>query len=208
MAGHRTSLAQPAHRRRPDAARVLAGAFGQPLHQGEIADVLDWTIDRVRRAAALLATRARPGGGTRLTVTGDTLTLDLAPGMLDPAGRRRLNQLLHAHGLGPDPHVLHVIHQLSDPYSRRRHTIDDLAPDLLAEALEYQLVIQQTEPTTGAAEVDLHPDVKFSLGITHYRYPPEGDAPRPRDAATTEDPMAHAYRRTVSRLLKDPGVNR
>ncbi|WP_320068716.1 hypothetical protein [Micromonospora sp. RTGN7] len=38
-----------------------------------------------------------PGYGTRLTIAGDTLTLNLAPGMLDHAARRRLNQLLHAH---------------------------------------------------------------------------------------------------------------
>jgi hypothetical protein len=37
----------------------------------------------VHRAVDLLATRARPGGGTRLTITGDALTLTLAPGMLD-----------------------------------------------------------------------------------------------------------------------------
>jgi transcriptional regulator with XRE-family HTH domain len=161
---------------------VLAAAFTQTLHLGEIADVLDWDTDRVRRAIDLLATRARPGGGTRLTITGDTLTLTLAPGMLDHAARRRLNQLLHAHGLGPDPHVLHLIHQLSNPYAPR--TAADSAPDLITEALEYRLVDYETDPETGATELGLHPDVKFSLGITQFRYPLEGEP----DESTTEDP--------------------
>ena len=101
---------------RHDATRVhavLAAVFGQPLHLSEIAHVLDWTTDRVHNAAQQLATRVRPGGGTGLTVAGDTLTLDLAPRMLDTTARRRLNRLLNAHGLGPDPHVLYLIYQLT-----------------------------------------------------------------------------------------------
>jgi hypothetical protein len=70
----------------------------------------------------------------------------LAPGMLDHAARRRLNQLLHAHGLGPNPHVLHLIQQL---------------------------VNYESDPETGAAEQALHHDVNFSLGLTQYRYCPE-----------------------------------
>ena len=122
----------PAGDERTDPAQVhavLAAAFGQSLHLGEIADVLGWDTDRVRRAVDLLATRAR------LTITGDTLTLTLTPGMLDHPARRRLNQLLHAHGLGPDPHVLHLIHQLSNPYARSRIAVDS-APDLITEALD------------------------------------------------------------------------
>lgn len=176
----------PARDERTDPAQVhavLAAAFGQSLHLGEIADVLGWDTGRVHRAVDLLATRARPGGGTRLTITGDTLTLTLAPGMLDHPARRRLNQLLHAHGLGPDPHVLHLIHQLSNPYVRSRIAADS-APDLITEALEYRLVDYETDPETGATELGLHPDVKFSLGITQFRYPPEGEP----DESTTEDP--------------------
>jgi hypothetical protein len=59
---------------------VLAAAIGQSLHLGEIADVLGWTTSRVRSAADQLVTRTRPGAGTRLVDTGDTLTLDLRPG--------------------------------------------------------------------------------------------------------------------------------
>ena len=41
---------------------------------------------------------------------------------------------------------------------------------------------RHTEPATGdeatgaVTDVELHPDVKFSLGITQYRYPPEDSA--------------------------------
>ncbi|MFK4243867.1 hypothetical protein ACI2KV_13405 [Micromonospora chokoriensis] len=165
---------------RPDTAcvhAVLSAALGQPLHLSEIAAVLDWSTDRVRAAADQLTTRVRPGGGTRLTNTGDTLTLDVAPRTLDHAARQRLNQLLHAHGLGPDPYVLHLIHQLSDPYTPGRYRLHEDA-DLVDEALDYQLVVHSTEASDLGSfhPVELHPDVKFSLGITQYRYPPE-DAP-------------------------------
>ena len=116
--------------------------------------------------------------------------------MLDHPARRRLNQLLHAHGLGPDPHVLHLIHQLSNPCSHR--TAADNAPDLITEALEYRLVDYETDPETGATELGLHPDVKFSLGITQFRYPPEGEP----DESTTEE-RCRPYRRTVALATED-----
>lgn len=58
--------------------------------------------------------------------------------MLDPAGRRQLNQLLHAHGVGPRPHLLHLAHRLSDLRSGH-HTTAGHPPDLLTEALELTL---------------------------------------------------------------------
>jgi transcriptional regulator with XRE-family HTH domain len=171
---------------RQDPARVhavLAAAFGQRLHLGEIAEVLNWTTDRVRAAADQLATRARPAGGTRLVVAGDTLTLELAPRMLDDAARRRLNQLLHADGLGPDPQVLYLLYQLSDPHTPGRSILHERVPDLVDEALDYQLVIHTTDPEAGTiGGVELHPDVKDSLRMTYYRYPPEDDATTPDPA--------------------------
>jgi hypothetical protein len=162
----------PAAEVRHDAARVhavLAAAFGQPLHLSEIADVLGWTLDRVHTAANQLATRFRPGGGTRLTVTGDTLTLTLAPRMLDTAARQRLNQLLHADGLGPDPHVLYLIYRLTRS-SGQRNLIDS-APDLLDEAIEHQLVTSQRDDAGEPYEVRLHPAVEYSLSLM--RDPPD-----------------------------------
>jgi signal transduction histidine kinase len=71
----------PAADARHDPARVhavLAAAFGQPLHLSEIADVLGSRLGRVQAAADQLATRARPGGGTRLAI-GSALFLSTSP---------------------------------------------------------------------------------------------------------------------------------
>lgn len=54
-------------------------------------------------------------------------------------------------------------------------TTGNVAPDLLTEALEYQLVVQRTDSRDSDDELDLYPDVKFSLRITDDRYPPEND---------------------------------
>jgi len=46
---------------------------------------------------------------------------------------------------------------------------------LLDEASVLGLLIQDIDEATGTVtNLELHPDVKFSLGITQYRYPPEG----------------------------------
>ena len=50
-------------------------------------------------------------------------------------------------------------------------------PGLLDEASVLGLLIQDIDEATGTViDVELHPDVKFSLGITQYRYPPEDSA--------------------------------
>ena len=160
---------------RHDATRVhavLAAVFGQPLHLSEIAHVLGWTTDRVHTAAQQLATRARPGGGTRLHVDGDTLTLDLAPRMLDTAARRRLNRLLNAHGLGPDPHVLYLIYQLTSGRGGASNVLAG-APGLLEEAIEYGLLAADRDEQTGVTHFRLHPAVAYSLG--RLRDPPDED---------------------------------
>jgi transcriptional regulator with XRE-family HTH domain len=173
---------------RHDPARVhavLAAAFGQPLHLGEIAQVLGWTTSRVQAAADQLATRAQPGGGTRLTVAGDTLTLDVAPRMLDAPARQRLARMLHAHGLGPDPHVLYLIYLLGNARGWASGLINN-APDLLDEAIDYQLVTYEPDDETGGRDnVRLHPDVEYSLGLT--RDHPDDRPAEPQDQ-TTEDP--------------------
>jgi hypothetical protein len=88
---------------------VLAAAFGHGLHLGEIAQILGWTIDRVRVAAV----RIRPGGGTRLHHDDDTIALELTPGMLDHPSRQRLHKVLHVYGIGPDVNVLHMVFESS-----------------------------------------------------------------------------------------------
>ncbi len=177
---------------RQDPARVhavLAAAFGERLHLGEIAEVLDWTTDRVRAAAEQLATRARPGGGTRVVLAGDTLALELAPRMLDTAARQRLHQLLHADSLGPDPQVLYLLYVLSDPHHPDRNVQHERAPDLIDEALDYQLVTYDPDAEYAFDRLQLHPDVKYSLRMTYYRYPPEDSddiGPGPERDRSTE----------------------
>ena len=46
------------------------------------------------------------------------------------------------------------------------------------EAPALGLLVHDIDEATGAViDVELHPDVKFSLAITQYRYPPEDSAP-------------------------------
>jgi hypothetical protein len=154
---------------------VLAAAFGQPLHLGEIAQVLGWTTDRVRQAADQLATRVRWTSGLQLTDAGDTLTLDVTPRLLSPAALRRLAQLLHAAGLGPDPHVFHLIYRLM-PTSPDDGRIEP-APDVLDEAADYQLVTYDLDERHEPTNIKLTPEVAYSLGLIDYL--PE-DEPRLR----------------------------
>jgi hypothetical protein len=99
--------------------------------------------------------------------------------MLDTDARQRLNQLLHAHGLGPQPHVLHMIYELADPHGPRRDWARQ-APDVVDEAIAYGLITCEADEKTGEPlDVKLHPDVKFALAVVSL--PPH--TPRPDGAA-------------------------
>jgi hypothetical protein len=167
---------------RQDPARVhavLAAAIGQSMHLGEIAEVLSWTTSRVRAAADQLTARPRAGTGTRLVDADDSLTLDVVPGMLDGAAQQRLAKVLHAHGLGHDPQVFHLIHQIIRS-RRRAGQLIDTAPDVLDEAVRYQVVTHDIDEDGQPDNVRLHPDVEYSLGLAR-------DLPEHRQDRTTED---------------------
>jgi hypothetical protein len=144
---------------------VLAAAFGQPLHVGEIAHVLQWHIERVQQAAHQLASRLRSSSGLRVVVDDDTLTLDTTPRLLDPSAAHRLAQLLHAGGLGPNPHVYHLVYRLILADERTDHVLD-LAPDVLDEAVDYALVTHDLDDQHRPTNIQLTPEVAYSLGLT------------------------------------------
>ena len=162
---------------RSDTARVhavLAAAFGHALRLGEIAHVLGWTIDRVRATVTQLTARARHDGGTRLHADEDTLALELTPGLLDDNTRWRLSQVLHGYGSPHELKLLHLVYRMIDKRGRGPGLLYE-DPGLLDEACVLGLLIQDVDEAAGTViDVELHPDVKFSLGITQYRYPPDG----------------------------------
>lgn len=164
---------------RPDAARVyavLAAAFGHALRLGEIAHVLGWSIDRVRAAVTQLTARRRHDGGTRLHANEDTIVLEIAPGLLDDGARRRLSQVVHGYGSPHELNLLHLVYRMIDKRGRGPAWLYRDS-DLLDEASVLGLLIHDIDEATGAViDIELHPDVKFSLGITQYRYPPEESA--------------------------------
>jgi hypothetical protein len=103
--------------------------------------------------------------------------------MLDAGTRQRLNQLLHAHGLGPDPHVLYLIYRIIRHPDAR--SLIAAAPDLLDEALAYQLVTCERDEEDGVPyEVRLHPTVEYSLGPL--RDPPTAE-PKDGEEQPAED---------------------
>ena len=57
-------------------------------------------------------------------------------------------RFLHADGLGPDPHVLYLIYQLSAAPGSVRG-LPDNAPDLVDGADEYQLITYEVDDTFG-----------------------------------------------------------
>lgn len=163
---------------RSDPARVhalLAAAFGHGLHLSEIAHILQWTIDRVHAAVTQLATRVSPGGGTRLHYDGSTAVLEVAPGTLDDPARHRLRHVLQVYGLEPDVKVLHLVYKVIGMYGDGPPWIHD-EPDLIDDAIDHGLLIWDTDHADGSSTLRLHPDVRYSLGITQYRYPPEDPA--------------------------------
>ena len=99
--------------------------------------------------------------------------------MLDTAAQQRLARLLHAYGLGPDPHVFHLIHQM---IGGRHRTVQLVAaaPDVLDEADQYQLVTHQIDEDGAPENVRLHPDVEYSLALAR-------DLPKDRQGQTTDD---------------------
>ena len=100
--------------------------------------------------------------------------------MLDTDARQRLNQLLHAHGLGPQPHVLYMIYELADTHGPRRDWVRD-APDLVDEALAYGPITCEADDKTGEPlNVRLHPDVRFALAVAPL---PPGEPPDPHAQA-------------------------
>jgi transcriptional regulator with XRE-family HTH domain len=164
---------------RSDTARVhavLAAAFGHALRLGEIAHVLGWTIDRVRAAVTPLIARTRHDGGTRLHADEDALALELAPGLLDDDTRRRLSHVLVGYGSPHELNLLHLVYRTIDKRGRGPGLLYK-DPGLLDEACVLGLLTRDIDEATGTVtDVELHPDVKFSLGITQYRYPPEDSA--------------------------------
>jgi transcriptional regulator with XRE-family HTH domain len=171
---------------RLDAAHVhavLAAALGHALRLSELAHVLGWSIDRVRAAVTGLTARAGHEGGTRLHADDDTIALQLSPGLLDDDTRRRLSQVLHGYGSTHELQILHLVYRMIDKRGRGpRWLYRD--PDLLDEASVLGLLIPDIDSASGAVtDVELHPDVKFSLGITQYWYSPEdGTEPGSPDA--------------------------
>ncbi|MGC4832208.1 helix-turn-helix domain-containing protein [Micromonospora sp. DT68] len=163
--------AQPHDRADPTRVHaVLTAALGHGLHLSEIAQILDWTIDRVAAAVTSLTRRIRLDG-TYLRRAEDTIALELNPDVLDDNTWRRLHRVLYGYGLSPDVQVLHLIYQVIRLYGPRALRPD---PDMLDEAIDSGLLVWQTDDTDGAAaQLHLHPDVKYSLGITQYRYPTE-----------------------------------
>jgi len=81
----------------------------------------------------------------------------------------------HAGGLGPDPHVFHLIYRLmpTSPDDGR----PEPAPDVLDEAADYQLVTYDLDERYDPANIKLAPEVAYSLGLIDYL--PE-DEPRLR----------------------------
>jgi hypothetical protein len=92
--------------------------------------------------------------------------------MLDTTARRRLNRLLNAHGLGPDPHVLYLIYQITSGRGGTSKVLTG-APGLLEEAIEYGRVALERDEQTGVTHFRFHPAVSYSLG--RLRDPPDED---------------------------------
>jgi hypothetical protein len=146
---------------------VLVTALGQQLHLSEIAHILGWSISRASTAAHRLATRTRRTSGLRLTETGDALTLDVTPHLLSATARQRLTQVLHAGGLGPDPHAFYLLFHLI------RNNVEDVSqitaqrPDVLDEAHDYQLITYEHDDTSQPVNIRLTPHVRYSLGLAN-----------------------------------------
>ncbi|MEV6348370.1 hypothetical protein [Actinoplanes sp. NPDC051851] len=175
--GPGSSRPVPDHHRDPARVHaVLAYAFGHGLQPSEIAHILQWTIDRVQAALLALASRVRPGGGTRVHFDGTTAVLELAPGALDDTIRHRLRQVLQVYGLEPDPKVLHLLYTVIGMHGDGPSWLYD-NQGLLDEAIDHRLLVQDTQPADGTrTNLRLHPDVQYGLAITQYRYPPEPPA--------------------------------
>jgi hypothetical protein len=126
------------------------------------------TASAVREIAEELGPRldlaALEPGGTmfRLSLVPrvDALTLDVTPHLLSVTARQRLTQVLHAGGLGPDPHVFHLIRDDSDHVNK----IAEQWPDVLYEAHDYQLVTYEHDDINQQVNVRITPRVQYSLG--------------------------------------------
>lgn len=148
-----------------DVARVhavLAFVLGRTLRLDQIAHVLDWAPERVQRAAARLGHGNR---GLRLTVHDDqALQLTINPRTLGHAARERLRQLTHQHQ-GPPPGVALIAYRLG--YNDHQDALELMrtAPDLLADAVSAGYLTYRTDADGRPTEIQLAPDVAFSLDI-------------------------------------------
>ncbi len=147
-----------------DAARIhalLALALDQPFTYQQIAELLDWPLDRVHAALALIS---RPWRGLRVVDDGTTATLTTNPRAL-PAGTRERLQLLQLKQSGPSPALAYLVYRIStrqynDAIEIANRRADTIHAAQAAGLLTYTLT-SEGRPT----DLQLSPEVAFSLGI-------------------------------------------
>uniref|UniRef100_UPI003F499519 hypothetical protein n=1 Tax=Nonomuraea sp. CA-252377 TaxID=3240003 RepID=UPI003F499519 len=140
---------------------LLALVLGQPLTHQQIADVLDWPLQRVQIALAHLAPASR---GMQLHLDDTTAELTIAPRALPAGARDRLQQLLlRQHGSTPAlAYIAFRIgaHKTSDALEFARHR-----PDAIGTAKAAGLLTYSIGDDGHPVALKLSPDVAFSLDI-------------------------------------------
>jgi hypothetical protein len=150
-----------------DAARVhavLALLLGRPLHARQIAHILGWPAERAQHALTQLASLTRSHGGLRLILGDGHAKLTITPATIDRAACARLHQI-SLQQQGPPPGIAYLAYRLSN---RDHQDTLDLArrhPELLAAAVAAGYLTCQAGNDGHPADIQLTPDVAFSLGI-------------------------------------------
>lgn len=175
---HVTS-ADPAARHPSDADRVhavLALLLGRPLHLSQIAHVLGWPAERAQHALGQLASPTRGRGGLRLVLGDGHAKLTVTPAAIDRAARARLRQI-SLQQQGPPPGIAYIAYRIGNHDHQGALDLARRHPELLAAAVAAGYLTHQTGNDGHPANIELTPDVAFSLGLTTH-------APAPSTART------------------------